>query len=94
MRRGSTRQAAFFRAQYLRDFEAADPPLFLDAVGPGNFTYEDRSRDGHETFPELARIVRARYSLVADVESVRIYVRRDRMRGLAGDAPRPRGPML
>ena len=89
-----TRQAAFFRAQYLRDFEAADPPLFLDAVGPGNFTYEDRSRDGHETFPELARIVRARYSLVADVESVRIYVRRDRMRGLAGDAPRPRGPML
>ncbi len=71
-------EVAFFRMQCLRDFVAADPPLFFDAVGPGSFKYEDRIRAGHETFPELARIIQSKYSLVADVESVRVYVRNDR----------------
>jgi len=37
-----TAQAAFFRRQYLQDFVATGPPLFLDAVGPGAFRYDDR----------------------------------------------------
>jgi hypothetical protein len=91
-----TPQVEFFRRQYLRDFLAANPPLFVDAVGSSEFTcpphgrcppgwhgarrYADRSRAGHETFPELARIIQARYALVADVDGVRVYLRRDRWR--------------
>jgi hypothetical protein len=75
-----TERVGFFRRQYLRDFVAADPPLFFDAVGPGSFRYEDRVRAGHETFPELARLIQARYVLVADGGSIRIYVRKDRWR--------------
>ena len=94
-----TPRVEFFRQQYLRDFVAANPPLFFDAVGASEFScpphgcssgwhggwhgarrYTDRSRAGHETFPELARIIQARYTLVADVDGVRVYLRRDRWR--------------
>ncbi len=70
---------SFFREQYLRDFKASTPPVFVDAVGPGQFNYVDRATAGHEVFPELDSLIRADYAPVADVDGLRIYVRKDRL---------------
>ncbi len=67
----------YFRGLYLAALERRPPPVFVDAVGPGNFVYTDRGL-GHESFPALATLIRERYTLVADVEGCRIYVRNDR----------------
>jgi hypothetical protein len=71
-----TPQAEFFRRQYLRDLLAANPPLFFDTVAPS----EPGSPDprGHELFAELANVIAARYVLVTEVESIRVYVHNDR----------------
>jgi hypothetical protein len=70
----------FFRARFLREVGARAPAIFLDAVGPGNFGYKERSVDGHEVFPELRALVAERYVLAGDREGTRVYVRRDRWR--------------
>jgi len=68
----------YFRARYFRDFLRTRPPVFIDAVGIGNFLYEDRAECAHETFPDLRDYIANNYRLVADVEGTRIYVRNDR----------------
>ena len=73
----STLQPYFLR-RYLEDFQAANPPVFADAVGPGNFAYVNRER-AHESFPPLRAWVRARYTLVADLDGTRLFVRNDRL---------------
>ncbi len=65
----------YFRARYLRDLEASPPHVFVDAVAPGSFGYTDRTTEGFETFPELARFIGAHYVLRADVGGVRVFVR-------------------
>jgi len=89
-RRQATRQAqseaqiyanplqAYFLRRYFEDFQAANPPVFADAVGPGNFAFENRAR-AHESFAPLRTWVRARYTLVADLDGTRLYVRNDRL---------------
>jgi hypothetical protein len=73
-------QTELFRRQYVGDFIASRPPVFLDAVGPGSFMYRNRRRWGHEIVADLARITESEYTLVADVDSTRVYVRNDRIR--------------
>jgi len=70
----------YFRARFLRELRARSPAIFLDAVGPGNFGYHERSVDGHEVLPELRDLVAARYVLAGDLAGTRVYVRRDRWR--------------
>jgi hypothetical protein len=69
----------YYRARFLRDLVRSQPPVFIDAVGPGNFVYEDRAQDAHETFPELRDHIAGNYHLVRDVEGSRVYVRNDRL---------------
>jgi hypothetical protein len=69
----------YYRARFLRDLLRSRPPVFIDAVGPGNFVYEDRTQDAHETFPELRDHIANNYRLVRDVEGSRVYVRNDRL---------------
>jgi hypothetical protein len=69
----------YYRARFLRDLLRSRPPVFIDAVGPGNFVYEDRAQDAHETFSELRDLIAANYHLVRDVEGSRVYVRNDRL---------------
>ncbi|MEO6873697.1 MAG: hypothetical protein ABI222_02630 [Opitutaceae bacterium] len=103
-RRQATRQAqseaqiypnalqGYFLRRYFEDFRAANPAVFADAVGPGNFVFEDRSR-AHECFPLLRNWVQARYTLVADLDGTRLYVRDDRLPGAhAFPLPAPRAP--
>jgi hypothetical protein len=69
----------YYRARFLRDLLRSQPPVFIDAVGPGNFVYENRNEFGHETFPELREYLASNYQLVRDVDGTRVYVRNDRL---------------
>ena len=69
----------YFRRLYLTDLRRSDPPVFVDAVGPGNFYFEDRKFAHDAVFPELAAYIRTHYTQVADLEGSRIYVRNDRL---------------
>jgi hypothetical protein len=72
-------QREYFRQRYLEDLRRSAPPVFVDAVGPGNIGFQDR-RLGHEAnFPELGAYIRAQYTQVAEVRGCRIYVRNDRL---------------
>ena len=68
----------YFLRRYLEDFTAARPPVVADAVGPGNFAFDDRAR-AHECFPPLRQWVQAHYTQVADLDGTRLYVRNDRL---------------
>jgi hypothetical protein len=74
----------YFLQCYYEDFRAANPPVFVDAVGPGNFQFIDRSR-AHEAFSPLRAWVQSHYSLVADIGGTRVYARNDRL--AAGRTP-------
>lgn len=71
-------QRDYYRRRFVRDFVAARPPVFVDAVGEGNFIMQDRLALGHETLPELQALIAEQYHLVADREGFRVYVRNDR----------------
>jgi len=72
-------QLAYYRDFYLSDLRRHRPPVFLDAVGPEAIWPHDRSRFGHEIWPELRDWVGRNYRQIADIEGVRIYVRVDRL---------------
>ncbi len=69
----------FLDSAYLSDLRSSDPPVFVDAVGPGSFYYGDRRLAHDAIFPELAAYIRAHYTQVADLHGSRIYVRNDRL---------------
>ena len=69
----------YYRNRFLQDLVLSHPPVFVDAVGPGNFGYQDRNEFAHETFPGLANYLADNYHLVGDIEGARIYVHNDRL---------------
>jgi hypothetical protein len=70
-----TAQQAYHRAIYLADLRSSRPAVFVDAVGQGAFTFFSRARQAHEIFPELAEFIRQNYTLVVDLQDLRIYAR-------------------
>ncbi len=69
----------YYRDRFLRDLRRSQPPVFIDAVGAGNYVYEDRNELAHETFPELRDYLASNYQLVRDVDGTRVYIRNDRL---------------
>jgi len=69
----------YMRKRYIEEFKKNRPPVFADAVGGAGFGYIDRSKYGHEQFPELAAIVASGYTYMAEADTVRIYLRNDRI---------------
>jgi len=65
---------SFFRDRYLRDLTASPPPVFVDGVAPGSFSFADRATHGMESFPDLAAFIHERYSLAEELNGVRIFV--------------------
>src|SRR5262249_53831417 len=51
----------YYRDRFLQDLLRSRPPVFIDAVGTGNFVYEDRNEMAHETFPELRDYIANNY---------------------------------
>lgn len=68
-----------YRARFLAEIRQSFPPVFVDAVGPQNFSLHDRETMAHETFPALRDFIRQHYTLIADIDSTRVYVRNDRL---------------
>ncbi len=66
----------YYRARHLADLRRAPPRLFIDAVGPGNFVFQDRSL-AHEMLPELREFVAQHYRFVSEIDGTRIYLRAD-----------------
>ena len=68
----------YFIDQYAADMRRSKSPFFIDAVGPGHFQYENRDVQGHETVSKINDIINNDYKMLADIESNRIYVRKER----------------
>jgi hypothetical protein len=75
---GSPRGDYFYRL-FLLQFDRARPPVFVDAVGPDAFGYQDRHKYAHENFPELRDRIAARYVLVGEANGARVYVLKERL---------------
>jgi hypothetical protein len=69
----------FYRDAYLSDFQRSKPALFVDAVGPGDFTYTDRSEAGYETFEGLRQVVARDYHQTAEIDGARLFARNRRL---------------
>jgi hypothetical protein len=65
----------YYERRLMRDLELSDPVVFVDAVHPGAFVYQDRTSQGYQTFPALADYVRRKYEFKEEVFGVRIFVR-------------------
>ncbi|GCL54289.1 hypothetical protein NIES3806_16280 [Microcystis aeruginosa NIES-3806] len=66
----------YFLQRYAEDFINSNAKLFVDAVAPRMFFFTDRQTQGHEVFPEIARVINENYRLVDEVQGVRIYLKK------------------
>ena len=72
-----SRYREYFRARFMSDLRAHPPPVFVDGVAPGAFTFNDRATQGIECFPLLEAFVREHYTQREEVGGVRIFVVKD-----------------
>jgi len=75
----------YFLHRFLQDLQRHPPRLFLDAVGPGQFAYQDRTIYGHEAFSEIRRYVNDNFYLAGDVEGVRVFARKEPAKNAVSD---------
>ena len=68
-----SRYREYFRNRFLSDLRANPPSVFVDAVAPGAFLYNDRATQGIESFPLLEAFVREHYTQREEVAGVRIF---------------------
>jgi hypothetical protein len=66
----------YFLKRYADDLINSNAKLFVDAVAPRMFFFTDRETQGHEFFPEIARVINENYRLVDEVQGVRIYLKK------------------
>jgi len=66
----------YFLQRYAEDFINSNAKLFVDAVAPRMFFFTDRETQGHEVFPEIAKVINENYRLVDEVQGVRIYIKK------------------
>lgn len=64
----------YFRHRYISDLRKHPPRVFVDAIAPGAFGYDNPAAHGMESFPELASFVQDGYVLKEKVSGVRIFV--------------------
>ncbi|GAM08687.1 hypothetical protein OR1_00960 [Geobacter sp. OR-1] len=69
----------YYLNSYLAELTTAKPPVFLDAVAPGQFAFTDKKIYGMERYDRVARYIQSNYTMVADVNGVRIYIRKERL---------------
>ncbi|WP_149975094.1 hypothetical protein [Microcystis aeruginosa] len=66
----------YFLKRYSEDLINSNARLFVDAVAPRMTGFKDRETQGHEVFPEIARVIKENYRLVDEVQGVRIYLKK------------------
>lgn len=67
---------SYYRNRYLQSITQRPPEFFVEATGPGQFLFEDRTTHGMAKFPELNAFIGANYEEIFDDESLRLYVHR------------------
>lgn len=77
--------SAYYRKRFLQEMREHPPELFIDAVGPASFAFNDPATYGFQQFPEIDSLIRSQYVHVADAYSEHYYLRLD----LAVRRPRP-----
>ena len=65
---------SYYRNRYLRSITQSPPEFFVEAVGPGQFLFEDRRTHGMASLPDLHAFVADNYEEVFDDGSIRLYV--------------------
>jgi hypothetical protein len=64
----------FFRRTYLEDLQKNKPEIFVDATARNQFpALNDPEKFRHEVIPEIRDFVAANYTLLEDIDGVRIY---------------------
>ncbi len=73
----SEQQKDYFIRRFVEDMERNRPTFFVDAVGHGDraFAYHDRNRQGYEAFPQITGHLHGRYGSLAELGSIRIFMR-------------------
>jgi hypothetical protein len=69
----------YFYQLYLKQFDEAKPPVFVDAVFPGAFILEDPKQFAHEMFPEMRQRIATHYVRLGDFDGPRVYVAKERL---------------
>jgi hypothetical protein len=69
------KQQDYYLRRYVSDLIQNRPMVFLDAVGPKSFYFND-SAQRHENFPTVRVVLEGQYTFVAEIEGVRVYVLR------------------
>src|SRR5208283_1789157 len=74
----------YYRNRYLDDLRANPPDVFIDALTPATFMWEDwTEKDGYESIPKLRSFVDQSYVLARELvlqngtKPVRFYVRQN-----------------
>ncbi len=67
-----------YLSRYAQELQKNKPAVFIDAVGPASQIL-NKPNQQHEQFALINQVIQNQYSLVASVDSVRIYIRRDRL---------------
>ncbi|MFT4734003.1 MAG: hypothetical protein ACI9DJ_001620 [Algoriphagus sp.] len=66
-----------FKEDFLSEIKDGRIPVIVDANKPGN-QFINRGNNGIETFPELYKYTQENYTMTADIEGMRVFVRNDR----------------
>ncbi|MCP5196806.1 MAG: hypothetical protein H6974_08490 [Gammaproteobacteria bacterium] len=67
----------YYRKRFLDTLMAEKPLLLLEAIGPGNFAFQERSQQGIASFSELKKYVIENYHTIFDVSEAALYMRKD-----------------
>jgi hypothetical protein len=72
-----SKQQDYFLKRYASELIHNKPVIFLDAVAPQSFLFQDPGQR-YENFPIVKEIVDKNYTLIEEIGGKRIYVRNDR----------------
>ncbi len=73
----------FYLNDYINQLIATQPDIFIDAISPDMFAYDDKAKYGFETVPQLAAFINGNYDFISDINGVRLYVSRKQPKMIA-----------
>ncbi len=72
-----TPQQPYFLERFLADMKASRAPVFIEVID--GCLLKNRKTQGHDAFPEVSTLVNKLYREVAEIDSVRIYISKERL---------------
>lgn len=66
-------------ARYVNDLEKNKPKIFIEAIGPNFFGFQDRAKSGFENFADLNAYIKSNYTFDGEVGGARIFIRNGKL---------------